>query len=179
MNKIKAPDVSVIIPCYNAGAFLQEAVNSVYEYCKKYSYEIIITNDGSTDPQTVVILNELSLKTCTVLHQENRGPAAARNTAVKASSGEYLFFLDSDNKARKGYIDKGIEVLKANNDVGVVYGKPFFFGENAKPRFYTKAFDFDCLLFDNYIDTCTVIRRKVWDDVGGFDEARVLYRNEV
>ncbi len=143
------------------------------QHCRQHSYEIIITNDGSIDAVTLSVLNDLAAKDCTILHQENKGAAAARNAGVKASSGKYIFFLDSDDRVREGYIDKGIAVLEANDETGVVYGKPHFFGEAAKRQFTTKAFDFNSLLFDNYIDTCAVIRRKVWDDVHGFDEAFV------
>ena len=153
---------------------LKDAVTSITENCRNLRYEIIITNDGSTDEQTLSILSEITSTNCIVLHQQNKGPAAARNIAVKASVAPYLFFLDSDNRVRKNYIEKGIAFLEKNLSYGVVYGKPHFFGETAKPRFYTKAFDFNSLLYDNYIDTCSVIRRKVWDDVNGFDEARVL-----
>jgi glycosyltransferase involved in cell wall biosynthesis len=173
-KKILLPDVSIIIPCYNAGINLQYAVASIKENCRNLDYEIIVTNDGSIDEQTLSILNELASKNCMVLHQQNKGPAAARNTAVKASAAPYLFFLDSDNRVRKNYIEKGIAVLEKDLAIGVVYGKPYFFGETTKPRFITKAFDFNSLLFDNYIDTCSVIRRKVWDDVSGFDEASIV-----
>lgn len=168
------PAVSVIIPCYNAGNYLQEAVNSVQQHCRQNSYEIIIINDGSTDAVTLSVLNEVAVKDCTILHQENKGPSAARNAGVRASTGKYIFFLDSDNRVREGYIDKGVALLEADSETGVVYGKPYFFGEGIKRRFITKAFDFNSLLFDNYIDTCAVIRRKVWDDVNGFDEANVM-----
>ncbi len=174
MNKTTIPDISVVIPCYNAGAYLQEAVDSVQQYCRQHSYEIIVTNDGSTDEATLLVLKDLAAKDCSILHQENKGAAAARNAGVRASSGKYIFFLDSDDRVREGCIDKGIAVLEANNETGVVYGKPHFFGETAKPRYITKAFDFNSLLFDNYIGCCAVIRRKVWDDVDGFDEAFVL-----
>ncbi len=173
VNQTITPYISVIIPCYNAGVYLQEAVDSVQQHCGQHTFEIIITNDGSTDAATLSVLNGLE-KDCIVLHQENKGAAAARNAGVKASSGKYIFFLDGDDRVREGYIDKGITVLEANNETGVVYGKPHFFGETAKPRFITKAFDFNSLLFDNYIGSCVVIRRKVWDDVHGFDEAGVL-----
>lgn len=168
------PDVSVIIPCYNAGGYLQEAVGSVQQHCEQHNYEIIIINDGSTDAVTLSVLSDLAAKDCIILHQENKGPSAARNAGVRASTGNYIFFLDSDNRVREGYIDKGIALLEANSETGVVYGKPYFFGEAVKPRFITKAFDFNSLLFDNYIDTCAVIRRKVWEDVNGFDEADVM-----
>ena len=176
---LTAINISIIIPCYNSGIYLIEAVESVEAYKGIYSYEIIIINDGSTESKTITLLNKLAANTkCVVINQENKGPAAARNTGVRISQGEYLLFLDSDNMIKTAYIDRGIEVLSKNKEVGVVYGNPTFFGENKGLYFMPKEFDFSSLLHSNYIDTCAVIRRKVWDEVGGFDENRELSQED-
>ncbi|WP_299291061.1 glycosyltransferase family A protein [uncultured Mucilaginibacter sp.] len=181
MTSLSLPiiDISVIIPCYNSGKYLTEAIESVEAYEGIYSYEIIIINDGSTESKTIALLNKLAANTnFIIIHQENKGPAAARNTGVKNSKGKHLLFLDSDNKIRTEYIDKGIEVLSIYKNVGVVYGNPFFYGESTGRNFIPKEFSLKTILFANYIDTCTVIRRKVWEDVGGFDEDRELSQED-
>lgn len=172
------PIISVIIPCYNAGEFLLDAIESVEKYGHKEGCEIVIVNDGSTDYRTITLLNELKTKSYIVIDQENKGPAAARNIGVKLSQGKYLLFLDSDNRVKTAYIEKGIEVLSNNKDIGVVYGNPTFFGENKGIYFMPRDYDFQALLHSNFIDTCTVIRRKVWDEVGGFDENRELSQED-
>ncbi|MDB4904554.1 MAG: glycosyl transferase [Mucilaginibacter sp.] len=164
------PKVSIIIPCYNSGEYLPEAIQSVEEYPDKDVYEIIITNDGSTDESTVRLLDNLATKGYKILHQKNSGPASARNTAIMASSGEYLLFLDSDNKIKRDFIDKGIKLLDENEDVGVVYGNADFFGEVTDLHFKCGDFDMKKLLAFNYIDMCSIIRKKVWDEVGPLDE---------
>ncbi|OZI05399.1 hypothetical protein BWI93_25675 [Siphonobacter sp. BAB-5385] len=121
-----SPLVSVIIPCYNSGTYLPEALASVEAYQGSYAYEIIIINDGSTDPHTLEYLRELETRGYSILHQENKGAAAARNTGVRAARGKYLLLLDSDNRIRPAYLEKGIPVLESRPDVGVVYGNAHF-----------------------------------------------------
>ncbi len=172
------PDISIIIPCYNSGSYIQEAIDSVLAYSGNKAYEIIIINDGSDDAHTLSLLALYSGKGYTVLSQENKGPAAARNCGCQHARSEYLLFLDSDNKIRPEYIDKGIEILDKFPDVGVVHGNPAFFGDTINARFNTRPFDFFAILMSNYIDICTVIRKKVWQDTGGFDEAKILFGHE-
>ncbi|WP_158827639.1 glycosyltransferase family 2 protein [Mucilaginibacter lacusdianchii] len=164
------PIVSVIIPFYNASETIMEAVESVWLYPNKEVYEIIIINDGSTQPEATLLLEKLGQDGCRVIHQENKGQAVARNVGLKAAKGRYILFLDSDNKIRPDYIIKGIAALDANQDIGVIYGKPIFFGATTKPRFVTAAFDLNKLLAGNYIDLCAIVRKKAIDEIGGFDE---------
>ncbi|TWR27568.1 glycosyltransferase family 2 protein [Mucilaginibacter pallidiroseus] len=171
------PLVSVIIPCYNSGKYLPEALDSVTRYHDASVYEIIIVDDGSTDAATIELLNTLKNKHI-VISQENRGPAAARNTGVKAAKGEYLLMLDSDNKIEAAYIDEGIRILDANSKTAVVHAVPVFFGDSSKPRFNTGPFDMELILKENYIDNCAIIRRSVWVELGGQDESRAVMSHE-
>ena len=175
------PTISVIIPCYNSGEYILEAIESVKRNPSKYPYEIIITDDGSTDSNTIKVLNELSNTEYKVLHQENKGPASARNTAVRESQGEFLIFLDSDNKVKPLYIDKGIKILKDNSDFGVVYANPTYFGDIKESRFFpshSQTFSICTLLAGNYVDMCSIVRKSIWESVGGFDEDRILIGHE-
>ena len=90
------PKVSVIIPCYNAGEWIDEAVDSVLSQTYK-DYEIIIVNDGSSDPLTQEKLRSYESSSIQVIHQENKGPAAARNTGIRSARGEYILPLDADD----------------------------------------------------------------------------------
>lgn len=172
------PLISVIIPCYNSGEFLPEAIESVESYPNKSIYEIIIVDDGSTDILTKQLLKDLEDGGYHIIHQKNEGPASARNTGVKASKGEFLLFLDSDNKIRNIFIDLGIKILKEKEDVGVVYGNASFFGEETKARFIVDSFDFYKIFIRNYIDMCSLVRRKVWNDIGPLDESPLLIGHE-
>lgn len=153
---------------------MQQAIESLHTYRGKYSYEIIVVDDGSTNETTLNLLEDLKKNNVTVLYQENKGPAAARNMGVKKSDSEFILFLDSDNKIAPDYIDEGVNRLKANTKACAVYGNPNFFGETGSRNFESIPFDIKRLLLNNYIDTCSVVRKQAWEDAGGMDEAREL-----
>lgn len=174
-----SPLISVIIPCYNSGEYLPDAVESVKKHRNAASIEIIIINDGSTDEKTLALLNKFGdTEGIRIYNIPNSGPATARNIGAKAAKSDYLLFLDSDNKIVPKYIDKSIEILKKNENVGVVYGNPEFFGEVGDFYFFPKEFDMASLLITNYIDTCAVLRKKVWEEIDGFDENRNLTQED-
>ena len=91
------PLISVIIPVYNTGKYLYEAIESVQNQDVE-DIEIICVNDGSTD-NSLDILNEMADmdKRIKVISQENQGQSAARNTAMPYAHGEYIYFMDSDD----------------------------------------------------------------------------------
>jgi len=117
--------LSVIIPCFNDGHFLDEAVESVLNYIEQ-PVEIIIVNDGSTDPFTLTILERLKGETVKVLSHKNHGLAYSRNRGISEATGKYILPLDSDNKIKADYIRKALLLL--DSDIcDIVYAQPFFF----------------------------------------------------
>lgn len=93
MKKYK---ISVIIPAYNAECTISNALNSVYAQ-NLDDLEVIVVDDGSTDDTISVLKPYQQKKNLCVIHQKNQGVSAARNTGIKAASGKYIFFLDSDD----------------------------------------------------------------------------------
>jgi glycosyltransferase involved in cell wall biosynthesis len=161
--------VTVVIPCFNHGQFVREAIRSV-EKCDPGVYELIIVNDGSTDPETLRVMKELEDEGHHVINQSNQGLAMARNNGIRAGRGRYLLPLDADNLIRPRYLYAGIEILDKHQDVAVVYGKPAYFGELTGRAFDIGGeFDLRRLLQDNYIDACTVLRRSAFEATGGYD----------
>ena len=170
--------VSVITPCYNAGEFLRDAVDSVRAITDT-PHELIVVDDGSTDAETLAYLDELRAAGTMVLDQRNSGPASARNTGVRNSSGEFLLFLDSDNMIKREFLVEALAAMRSNPEVGVVYARPVFFGiQEQEPRFEVLPFSLDRLLVGNFIDMCSVVRRSAWKSVGGLDEDRRLTGRE-
>ena len=88
--------VSVVIPCFNDGAFLMEALKSALAQTL-LPFEILVINDGSTDPKTIRLLQNIGVPNVTVIHQENRGLGGARNTGIRHARGKYIYFCDADN----------------------------------------------------------------------------------
>jgi glycosyltransferase involved in cell wall biosynthesis len=170
--------VSVITPCYNAGKYLRDAVDSVRAITDT-PHELIVVDDGSTDVETLAYLDELRAAGTVVLDQRNSGPASARNTGVRHSSGEFLLFLDSDNMIKPEFLVEAVAEMQSDPEVGVVYARPVFFGiQEQKPRFEVLPFSMDRLLVGNFIDMCSLVRRKTWESVGGLDEDRRLTGRE-
>lgn len=164
-NKIR---VSIVIPCYNHGKYIEETIASVEEYPDKSVYEIIIVNDGSTDSKTIEILKILEGKGYFVLNQENTGLADARNNGIKLAKGDYILPLDSDNMIRPDYIKYGIEIMDKNPKVGMVYGDAQLFGIKdgiRKAGKYNRRRQFVW----NAIDACAVIRKSALESIGGYD----------
>lgn len=96
------------------------------------------------------------------------GLGPARNTGVKASTGEFILPLDGDNLIRCPYLNEGVAFLIANPSFGVVYGNAQYFGEKTGV-WHVSAFDLAQLTLGNYIDACALIRRSALDDVGWYD----------
>lgn len=164
---IKSCKLSVIIPCFNHGEFLPEAVASVTNTWRD-DIELIVVDDGSTDERTCKEMDALVAQGIRVVRQENQGLAAARNAGILAARGEYILPLDADNRLRPGYIEHGIRILDANPDFGVVYSDAQYMGTRTD-RWRVGPFDRDRLLEWNYIDACAVYRRSIWEQNNGYD----------
>lgn len=167
--------VSVVIPCYNHGQYLPEAIASVEENTDRSRCEIIIVDDGSTDPQTSRVLDELGRRGYHTIRQPNQGLAAARNNGIAAAKGKYILPLDSDNRLHQNYLTTAVELLEADASLDVVYGNPQLFGDADALRPLglkrLSAFDLGKMLNENYIDACALYRKSVWEKVGGYDGA--------
>jgi glycosyltransferase involved in cell wall biosynthesis len=161
--------VSVVIPCFNDGIYLPEAVESVTRVGRD-DVELIVVDDGSSDHQTLQELRALETRGIHVLHQENRGLAAARNAGIRIARGEFILPLDSDNRIRRAYLDGGVEMLRNAHEAGVVYGDAEYFGAKTG-RWKVADFDLISLAKGNYIDACALFRKAVWASIGGYDEA--------
>lgn len=163
MNK-----VSIIIPCYNAGEFLAETMNSVL--AQTYSdVEVVIVDDGSPDPVTRELLDQAQWPNTRIIHQANAGPAAARNRAAQEATGVYILPLDADDTIEPEYVDKAVAVLDARPEVGVVYCKARKFGAEQGP-WCLPDYNLRELVIDNVIFVTAMYRKVDWQAVGGYNE---------
>src|ERR1700691_5526396 len=117
---IAHPAVSVIIPTYSTAEFIKETLDSVFQQTFK-DFEVIVVNDGSPDTAKLEYVLEPFRSQIIYLMRENRGPAAARNAAIRQAQGEYLAFLDSDDIWLPQYLEKQIEFLEKNTRLDAVY----------------------------------------------------------
>ena len=161
------PKVSVIIPCYNQGEFIDEAVGSVLAQTFD-DFEIIIVNDGSTDAATNALLEKYSRPKTTVIHTENQGVCTARNTAVKAAAGKYILPLDADDKIEPTYLEKAVNVLDNHPETGVVWCKADFFGAQ-KGEWDLKPFSLKQIMNNGCAFVTAMFRKSDWERVGGYN----------
>ncbi len=169
--------VSVIIPCYNQGKFLADAIQSVLEqdYPDK---EIIVVNDGSVDNTREVAL---SFKDMIIyIEQDNKGAASARNAGIRISRGEYVAFLDADDICLPGRLKTEAKILDQRPEVGLIASDAYLIDEagnilglkssvSGSPR---NSQDFRWETVEYCATTSTVmVRKKCFDVAGYFDES--------
>jgi len=161
------PKVSVIIPCYNQGQYLNEAVQSVLaQTCD--DYEIIIVNDGSTDEFSNDLLSSYRGKKINVIHTANQGPSEARNNGIRASTGRYILPLDADDKIGAEYLAEAIKVLDADPETGIVYCEAEYFGEKTG-KWDLTPYSFEKMLRENHIFCSAFFRREDYDATCGYN----------
>ena len=113
------PLISVIVPCYNHGRFLREALDSIRAATSR-PVEILVVDDGSTDDTGAVAA---STPGAICVRQPNAGLAAARNRGLREARGEYIVFLDADDRFAAGGLDAGAAALDAHPQCAFVYGR--------------------------------------------------------
>ena len=170
------PLVSVIIPTFNHGLFVEEAIRSV-ENLADDRIEIIVVDDGSTDETSKSISKKLQDQGYNIFIRENQGVAASRNFGIRQAKGKYIIPLDADNRILIPYISKGIEILESNPEVAVVFGDAKIFGEKGG-TWVNHPLQLEEIIFENYIDNCTIYRKEAWETVGGYDENAPFHTRE-
>ncbi len=158
--------VAVIIPCFNDGAFVRDAVESIRE---DEPIELVVVDDGSTDPATFTILRQLETEGVRVIrHSSNSGIAESRMTGLCATSARYVFPLDADDRAVRGALAAMADRLDADGDAAVCYGDYREFGERELVRAVPTDLDPFRLAYTNEYPVSALYRRDVLDAVGGW-----------
>ena len=164
--------VSIVIPCFNHAHFLREAIGSAlgqtWPHC-----EVIVVDDGSTDKSSDVARQYGRV---TLVRQENKGLAAARNAGLRASTGELLIFLDADDRLWPDAAHIAVSVAAAHPTAAMLFGRcRVIDGAGVPSRTSSAAVCeryYEELLRDNCIWTPAMVafRRRALDVAGGFDE---------
>ncbi len=152
--------LSVLIPYYNLGDYLNETLDNVLT--STYSpLEVIIINDGSTDPKSLDVLREIEergIPNVLILHTENQGVALARNYGAENARGEFIAFLDADDMVEPDFFQRAIDVLLRYPNVTFVSSWIRYFG-NLKAVTPTWNAEFPYLLGNNMLVVSSVVRR--------------------
>ncbi|MCI9016662.1 MAG: glycosyltransferase [Clostridia bacterium] len=151
--------LSIVIPYYNLGQTISETILSIKKSTYK-NYEIIIVNDGSTDKESISILEEFKNDTqIKIINIENKGLANARNVGAENAKGEFLAFIDADDKIEETFYEKAIKILNQYDNVSYIYSwVQYFEGDNA--NWITFNTHIPYLLCANMLAAFAVIRKN-------------------
>ncbi len=167
------PDISVILPTYNRSSTISRSIESVLSQTYK-DFEFIVVDDFSTDDTHCVVEN-YSSEIKYIRHETNRGAAAARNTGIKNSSGEYIAFIDSDDEWHPEKLERQIEIFsESSSDVGVVYTGFYKCSDNKRElgNIPTKrGYIYEDQLMKDWVNptSTTMVRSACFESVGGFN----------
>lgn len=161
------PAVSVIVPCFNGGHFLDGMMASLDAQTFR-DFEVVIVDDGSTEPETLRKL--AALEGCArIIRQQNGGPSVARNRGVREVRGEFLFMLDCDDTIEPCLFAEAVSALEsAPAGIGMVFSDLRLSG--AESGFVSRYFNRFDLLFTNTMANGLMLRRSAFNAVGGYDE---------
>jgi glycosyltransferase involved in cell wall biosynthesis/peptidoglycan/xylan/chitin deacetylase (PgdA/CDA1 family) len=163
------PTVTVVIPCYNLGAYVNEAVQSVLDQTYP-NFEILLIDDGSTDPVTRLLFASYRRPRTRILRTENQGLARTRNLGIREAAGRYVSFLDADDLFEPTFLERTVSVLEA--DPSVAFASCWLVGFGEASFLWTPATcDFPHLLAEDTVCTAALTRREALVSVGGFDDA--------
>ena len=169
----KNPLISVIIPTYNRGWIINEAIDSVL--AQDYiNYELIVVDDGSID-NTHDILNSYQ-KDFLVLRQNNKGVSAARNRGLAAASGRFIAFLDSDDIWLPQKLSQQVDFFHSNPDALICQTEEIWIRNNVRVNPKKRHKKPSGMIFEPSLSLCLVspsavmIKRSLFEEVGLFDE---------
>lgn len=161
------PAISIVVPCYNGGAFIEGLLESLRLQTFR-DYEVVIVDDGSSDPATIETLKSVE-KLARVVRQSNRGLPSARNTGFREAIGDLVLPLDCDDRLAPSFLAATYRAMQeAPAAVGFVFTHMRVSG-GLEGHFETHCNRFD-QLFLNHLPYAMLIRKSAWQKVGGYDE---------
>lgn len=162
-------NITVIIPCYNDGQYIMEALQSIYNQTL-LPETIIIVDDGS-DASTKKILTAINHPLVQVVYQENKGVSAARNRAIAMAQTDYIVNLDADDYYEPTFFEKAVALLNQDHEVVAVSSYcRIFKAKKTIEIIEPKGGSLKNLIVKNQSRASAMFTKKAWLTVGGFDE---------
>ncbi|MBD3268504.1 glycosyltransferase [bacterium] len=170
LREPSGPEVSIVIPAYNYEEYIKEAIDSVKAQTRA-GWECIVVNDGSTDGTLQAAIDATKGDhRFRIINQNNTGVAGARNRGVRYANGEYLTFLDADDRLRPKFLELLVPHLIRDRSLSLVYGKLEVFKGDEEPRVgpWPDGFDFNQQLRKkNQVPATNVMRMDAFIRTGG------------
>ena len=164
--------ISVVIPCFNDGAFLVEALESALAQTLP-PLEILVINDGSTDAKTLRLLKSINMPNVRVIHQDNRGLGVARNTGIRNARGKYIYFCDADNVLYSECLSKLTSLMEANNDAVAAASRIEIMGGPMRGTIWCEPCNPYLILVSNQWDAGIMLRQEAIEKYNlYYDETR-------
>ncbi|GAA4321036.1 glycosyltransferase [Pontixanthobacter gangjinensis] len=158
--------ISIIIATYNCVDSISETINSVINQ-NSNNWELIIIDDGSSDNTDILIKRTFSQNNIRYYYQDNKGVSAARNYGVEVASGEYIMFLDADDKLFDNAIKDFSDLINSENETGIVSGAYMYSGKRKiYPRVKGALTQFYTL---NTLVGSFIVNRNLFINAGGYD----------
>jgi len=168
-----SPLVSVVVPFFNLHSLLPETLASIAAQTFR-DHEVLIIDDGSTEPQSLQLLEELEAQGHRVIHKPNGGLSSARNAGLEVARGRWILPLDADDLIAPTFLERTLEALEREPDLA--YATSFVTAFTSSPQEPTSVYlpwglDRDALLLTNVASTCTaLLSREALEAAGGYDE---------
>lgn len=170
------PRVSIIIPCYNLGRYIEEALDSILNQTFQ-DFEVIIVDDGSTDEETRRILQGIHEKKTRIYFKENGGVSSARNFGIKESKGEYICCLDSDDRYHPDFLEKCVSLFEESSEkLGIITTWTRIFGKKSG-SWKTSEYKPEHIGFANGVHTASMFKKLAWEECGGYNEKMSGYED--
>jgi glycosyltransferase involved in cell wall biosynthesis len=162
---VSEPRVAVVIPCYDDGETLGDALASLEG---QEPHELVVVDDGSREPATLRTLDEIARNGVRVVHQENAGLSAARMTGVAHTSAPFVLPLDADDAIAPGAVAALAEALDGEPRAAMAWGDVEIWGEFDLPLRIGRNLDPWLVAHLNTLPVASLVRRTALLDVGGW-----------
>ncbi len=173
----RSPLVTVVTPAYNVAKYIGEAVDSVLRQTFR-DFEYLVIDDGSEDNSVDIIkAHSGDDPRFRLVAGEHRGLSAARNAGIREARGEYIAFLDGDDRWHPKFLERQLQLIQSLPDVGGVFCRSRLVLENGTLVFlqWQRAGRYD---FDDFLvggnparnGSTMLLRTSCFAEVGGFDE---------
>ena len=167
-DELAQPDVSVVIPVFNDVQYLEETLASVYEQTHP-SWEIVVVDDGSSDPDALRFLDALDRPRLRLIRQENKGLPGARNTGMAQARGQFLVPLDSDDELEPEFMARMLATLEEQPHAAYAHCYARLY-HDIDAIWIPRPFNPYWQLLGNGVVGCVLLRKEAWAEVGGYDE---------
>ncbi len=171
------PLVSILMPYYKLGSFLQQAVESVKNQTYA-NWQLIVVDDCSPEqPANEILAGESDQRIRIIRNKENMGCSASRNLAAAQSNGEYLIPLDGDDMLAPTYIEK---TVRGAQEIGAsaAYTHVQYFGDAGREKIYVPSIDLGEIFYGHFPCNTLLIKREAFESTGGYKSLDLIEDTE-